>query len=183
MNDKAKNFYREVFKFHQWLSAECTALERELKQLNVVEDVADFDLVCAKVNDLLQDAAKQTRALGRYSTKITCLVWQRNALETNNFDPIRTDYVTASPDVVQMPKVPSHRQDPEAYATLCRSLGMPDEAIEDRTIQPHWPSLLEKVRKAMRQGLAPPAGLDPNVSFPEYSVRRLTRGKKEILDD
>ena len=50
-------------------------------------------------------------------------------------------------------------------------VGVAKEAVEDKCVKPHWPGLVERISNETAMGKPLPPGIDPNSSYPVYSMR------------
>lgn len=178
MLNKFKELYKIAFEAHNELSQALYNVEAGLDSESA-EDVADANLVLDEITKLMEDLRKQAFAKTVLTNKLLCLRW----LQIADGEPIRTKVCSYSPRVIHMPKIPSHKKEPEAYAAVCRYFGLSDETIENRTFQPHWPSLLKRVEELAEEGKPLPAGLDKQPTYPEYRVTRTKKKGETILGD
>ena len=178
MLERFKELYRVAFVAHSELSQALHNVEAGLDS-EAAEDVADANLVLDEITKLMEDLRKQAFAKTTLTNKLLCFRW----LQIADGEPIRTRVCSYSPRVIHMPKVPSHKKEPEAYAAVCRHFGIPEATIEDRTFQPHWPSLLKQVEKLAEEGKPLPAGLAEQPTYPEYRVTRTKKKGETILGD
>jgi hypothetical protein len=110
---------------------------------------------------------------------MACLVW----VTKESDEPIRTEYVTASPDVKQMVSLPRRRSNPEGYATLMRYLGIAQELwdVDEEShaaVSFHWPGMIDYVSTLLAQGKPLPPGVDPTSTYPVYKLG--LRPKREM---
>lgn len=89
-----------------------------------------------------------------------------------------TEFATGTRRSAQNPRIPTMKSDPENYIKLMRYFGIPDDAIKNEILRPHWPSLREYLSYCMSQGLPIPDGLDVAKLEPRNTIS--IRSKKEI---
>lgn len=181
--EQAKQIYLDVTEFSFAIREQISDLKASIGNLGVVEDVADVDFAINEAVKELDSARKELNALLRLSTQLVCLRWTMQATMTGNAEPVRTDYVTASPKVVDMPKIPSHKSEPEAYRKFCKSIGLSEEVVVNDLARPHWPGIVEYVELLAHEGkpIDILGGVDITQTYPVYSVTR-RKGKVSLTD-
>lgn len=148
------------------------------KEVRTMTELADLAYACNEVAKLTDSTRKEANRLKELCEKLVGALW----VQQDTGDPVRTEYVTASPDVMLAPKVPDRRKDPAAFATLMNHFGIKPElwnvADEDScAVQPHWPGMLSYAARLMKQGLPMP----PGVTFDTYPIFKLKlRARKEV---
>lgn len=177
MQPQAKEFYREAFDYSMSLQEQLPTLQSMLQQQQPIEESADLHYAISRAFDVVEDTLKHLRQLKTLSEKLVCLKW---ALLPSG-DNIKTDYVTATPKVVEMPKIPSQKSDPEGYKKLLQYFNCPEELLDKDLLRVHWPSLSLLVEEHAAEGKPLPPGCDPSTTYPIYSVRQLKR--KGVLEE
>lgn len=165
--------HRDGYRQLQELKKLC-AVERDMKEL------ADISYALLKSEQALVDLAKEIRMFKEIVDKSLCALW----VQSGNPDPIRTEYVTASPGVKMMASLPRHNSDPERYAALMKYLGVKAEfsqGVDGKDlVRPHWPGFVEHLTQLAEQGKPLPPGIDADKTYPVYQVS--LRAKKGVME-
>jgi len=181
MLKEAIDIYVEARSAHAKLTHDILKLKHKVGRSGGVTDMkelADLALVASDVKKLAEDLESEARQLREISEKVCCLAWMRRGVADN----IKTEYVTATPDIKPIPKLPDRRREPEAYGQLMDGLGVPRalwDVGDDRSavMQPHWNGMQEYVASLMQQGKP----LPPGVSQTSGQVFRLRlHRRKEV---
>lgn len=171
--------YTTLLKTYQLLMGDCVRVRGNVidatKGLDL-EALADMNLVLKRAEQICDHMRKAYKQLRQLSEQTTCALWVKQ--ETG--DPVRTDYVTSTPEVKMVPKVPSKKENHEEYVAFMKALGAPDEAIEHEVFKLSWPGLVEYTTERGRQGLPIPEGHEGQ-TYNVYTTR--LRQKRAITDD
>lgn len=177
MLDSNKAFYRAVFNSLVEVQALIPDIRENLQNQAKLSEVADTAYTIRRAFDLMEEQLKQLRALKTLSEKILCMKW---ALGSDG-SSIKTEYCTATPEVNEMAKIPSQKNQPSDYCQFLADLGCPDELIKADALRPHWPGLIELFKTRHAEGKPLPKGVDPSTTYPVYSVRFLK--KKGVIEE
>lgn len=172
-----KDFYKTVFDLTMKVQEHVDDLQSRIQSQTSLVDQADCDYVIFRATELVDDLARRLNRMKRMSEQILCLKY----MVESEGGPIKTEYVTASPTMTSMPRIPTKANDPEGYAAFMGSLGCTPEMIEAELFRPHWPSVLEHVAEQAAQGKPLPPGTSEKSTYPVYKVTR--RKRKGVLED
>jgi hypothetical protein len=147
-----------------------------------LEELADLVYALRKLEEMFDDSRKQAKRAKELMEKIACLVWMKRA----DFEPIRTDYVTASPNIRQICSAPTRKKDPEGFKNLMDHMGIPEDVWNrpEELVRPHFPGFAAWISELAENGLPLPKGIDPDKTWPVYSLRlKPKKGVNEDVDD
>lgn len=152
--------------------------EKTVPDTACVEEQADIEFVLYKVADLVKEMSKSVEKARKRRVYLMCIFFASTGRE----EPIRTDYVTSTPKVTYIPRLPSatNAEQRSEFQELLRYFGVNEEAIVGDLLRPHWPSYLDFVEKCNEKGVALPPGVLPE-RFPVYDV--IHRSTKRPLND
>lgn len=179
MKEHIQQLYDEVLelraKVQMALAVETDALQKEAR----LGELADIAYAASQMETLFDDSRKECKRLRETSERLACLYWMRRG----NTDPIRTPWVTASPNMSQFASCPRRRVEPEAYAALMNHLGIPEDVWqrEEELVRPHFPGWVAYLTELAEAGKPLPPGIDPNKVYHKYSLR--LRPKKGVNED
>lgn len=139
-----------------------------------VEDMINFIYVAREISKLVNDLRKEIDGVGHMFENTACAIY----VSLNRTDPIRSSLATGTPDLRLAVKIPNQNRDPEEFTKLMKFLEIPDKAISDKVIKLHWPGLCEYVSVLAEEGQPLPPGINPDDTYPIYSVR--IRGIKNL---
>lgn len=166
MLKKLQALGKQIVDFHRDFYTQTKAIEELLRRSTRVEQHADAAYFMREINTHLEDCGKIARKLRELSESIGCLIYA----QSNNGEPIRTDYCTATPSVKMAASLPNHK-DPEAFAEIMKFLGVPKELwdCEEPVVNIRWKGMIQKLSDEISKGKPLPGGVDPNKQFPQYS--------------
>ena len=171
MKQQTKNLirrYQETKAQYLECYAEISALRDNLKESAFnTNDMVDIIYVMREISKLLNDLRKEVDGVQHQFENVGCLI----SIQRGDLEPIRTSLATGSPDLKMAAKIPSQTKDPENFSKLMDYLGVAKEAVEDKCVKPHWPGLVERISNETAMGKPLPPGIDPNSSYPVYSMR------------
>lgn len=195
MKPSAQNLYAESKKVHETIYTLMAQLRSEVDKCNNMVELADYAYAINGAHSFIEDLKKELWKFRELLNKKTCDIWIAFARQ----DPasvdrsIRTDYVTATPDVGVAPNIPSAKNDPETYKKLMDYLGIdisqwPVTETEDgeggkklnEVVKIHWPGLCALVTAKLAAGLPAPDGVDVSKMSPVYKLA--LRKRRDILD-
>lgn len=189
------------------MPAECKALysgsrksHEDLYRLSQVINgaipAADLETLCniahalRQSNKYIEDLRKTLTAIERFAERLACMRYIQDG-DNEKQANVKTEYVTATPDVTYCASIPTLERDAEAYHSLMSYLGIDpvlrDQGIiqnEDGTrdytevIKVHWPGFQSLMNRLAAAGIALPDGIDPEKTYTEYKLR--LRSRKEI---
>lgn len=171
--------HEDCFQSHARLFTDIVRMRKqvgEMARLGDIEGLADINLVakvCEKKMDDLRKAYKNVRSTAE---KTICYLW----VNSGDDKPIKTPYVTCSPDLRMVPKVPSATQEPEEYVAFLGELGVPKEVAEFGALQIKWPGLVEYCTYLAQQGKPTPKGADNDTKHNVFLTKLRQAGKQPI---
>jgi hypothetical protein len=157
------------------IHAALARLAEEAKRLTSLPELVDLIYALRKTSELADTARKEMNRIEELTIKQACLIWT-----TTDGNPIRSDYVTGSPDIKMMASLPRRKSNPEGYAALMRYLGVPDELWdtsdeESEAVRPHFPGMVDLLSRAMQEGRPLPPGISPENTYPLYKMRLVAK--------
>ena len=178
MLQDAQELFRKCKVAFTTIYSELMDIRARLKGDSDLETHADIAMAMKSCYKYVDDLRKELKRTQEQSERIACILW----LKDSDGDPIRTDYVTAIPRIKQMAAIPKRSSSPLEYSRLMTFLGVPeelwgDDAVEE-VVRVHWPGFVEYLTKLAEDGLPMPDGIDPDKTYPVYSLT--LRQKKEV---
>jgi len=147
-------------------------LESLVLHMTDLQELADTVYALKETIKFIEDIRTQLRGLEELGIKIACALWLRD----EKAEPIRTEYVTASPDVKTMVSIPKPGQ--PGYLEFMAQFGITEAMANADVVRPHWPGMIEYVSQQLQAGKPLPVGTDLSKT---YSIFKLTcRGKKGV---
>lgn len=182
MLENAIKYYCGQSEWHQVQFQKLNELLKITSSIKNLEELTDIAFSIRKSLDLVEDQRKELNRFVESLEKVIGALWVQNG----DSEPIRTDFVTASPRLKMVATVPSRHKDPEAYAKLMQFYNIPDHLWnvkeEDHpVVSIHWPGLVDDISERTMRGLPLPDGLDPSKMITLYKVT--FRQRKEITRD
>lgn len=163
--------------FHNWVTGLAKQLDDELAANKAdLELQVDACYLIRKAREHLEDARKM---LGRIESNLVNQVGYTWVLRMSA-EPIRGQFATGSPDVKDVPKLPSASKDPEGYAECLQAVGVPPDAIDAGLLQFHFKGLGEFVARLAAEGKSPPKVFSRLGSYPEYTLTLRGRGDSPL---
>lgn len=177
MHENAKQVYAQAKRCFEETYALLVETKEYFERCNDMDELADVTYAMKQSEKFLKDLSSTLKKQRENLERIACLLW----VKRNVADPIKTDYVTATPNLKTMASLPTKKGDPEGYAALLKWLGIREDVSEDDAVRPHWPGMVEYLTKLMEEGKPLPPGIDPGKTYPMYTLSH--RKRKEILED
>ena len=183
MKPKLVELYEQLLQQYQATYALIVQLNKEAKQENKLEECADAAFAYRECEKLAKDLRKEFTKGREKMEQLACLLWIKRANESASYDDkIKTDFVTATPNVGQAPALP-RRGDPEFF-DLIDWMGVPKELFEGEhdPIRLHWPGMVELIASHSAEGKPIPKGCDASTTHTVYSLKMRKRNdvNKEI---
>ena len=145
--------------------------------------LADLAFMLRESNKLVDDMRKEQNNLQEQVEKVACVRWvQANLNDGANAEPIRGEFVTATPDVKKMASLPRRSTNPEAYDALMTYLGIPKDVVEKDLMRCHWPAFTEHITELCAEGRPLPNGIDPSKTYDVYRLLLRKRADAPSLD-
>jgi len=132
-----------------------------------MKDMVSFIYIMREVSTLANDLRKECDGIQKMFENSVCAIW---VIQGNN-KPIRSALATGSPDLKLGVSIPNQKREPEAFKELMEYFKIPENVIEDNILKPYWPGLCEHISQLAEEGKPLPPGIDPNKTYPTYSVR------------
>ena len=137
-----------------------------------MEEFADAAYALHQSLQLLKDTSVTLNRHCEMYQRMAGLIW----ITIDSPEPIRTDYVTASPRVKYVASPPSRKKNPEKYLELMNWLKIPQEAFipkhedESPAIELHWVGFCDLLSNLAAEGKPLPAGVDVDKVYPQYKL-------------
>lgn len=169
----------EAYKKAQAAHAEIYTLLKQLREFTEscsdAHEHADTAIAMREIAKFMNDSRKDATVLKELAEKIGCAIWIRDGKS----EPIRTDYVTASPDVTMITSLPK-RGTPE-YGEMMKFMGVPEElwCEESDAVRAHWPGFVKLMSDRLAAGKPLPPGVRTDKTYPRYEFKPL-RSKKKV---
>lgn len=168
MKNTLVELYAEARRAHAAVLLKLHEVKTEFAGSGDMAELADAVYALKETEKLAEDVEKETRKLRELAEKLCCAAWL-----SSDGDVIRTNYVSATPEVKQTMETP--KPGTEGYAALCAHFGV----NPDSPYRPHWPSMLEVVSADLAAGRPAPPGLNPEKT---WTVFRVATRKKKAID-
>lgn len=184
MKQPLQHYYVSLLKAVQALRELSHAASQAVTESMPMEEAADAEFVYYKAVQLIEEFLKENRAAQKRYCYFTCIKFIAAASLNPNLGNVKTDYVTATPDVTMMPRIPSETnpKEREEYHTFLAHFGINAEAVQFGVVRPHWPGVLEMIKERQANGQPLPPGTIATQTFPQYSIRHTPRKGKTIVD-
>lgn len=140
-----------------------------------LETLTDELYATREMEKVVKEMVSRLRKRRDFLEKAICLIWQKDSPDG---EPIRTDYCTATPKPTVTPKLPTYKNDPDAYIRLMQYFGVSYDAAKAEVLRPHWPAFVEFFADILAEGKPIPEGIDPSVMYPVFNVT--VKSKKGI---
>ena len=164
--------------FHADLYPKVKKLRDETQTCHNLERLVDRCLAARHALQYLEDLRKEISLLNERAEKLACLIW----VELDMTENVKTAYTLGMPKVKMMAAVPKKRTDPASFRAFMEFLKVPAElyAGEHEAVRVHWPGMVDYISDLLENGKPLPDGIDPNKTYPVYS---LTCRKRKEIDD
>ena len=141
-------------------------------------DIVDLVYVMRETSKIINDLRKEIDGIKQQFENVGCLI----SISLGDLEPIRTSLATGSPKLRLAAKIPSQTKDPDNFALLMDYLGVSKDAVANKCVKPHWPGLVEWISNDASMGKPLPPGIDPNSSYPVYSITIRAKKPLESVD-
>jgi hypothetical protein len=184
MKERALQLVREIHARHGELAQAFAELEAMADAEVVMTELADMAYAMREANDLLEDSAKHARKVKATASKRACMVW---VAVSSSGDKIRTDWCTASPDMLICVTPP--KDDTPEYTLMMEDLGVPielyrpamdGEELKSPPLKFDYKGLAQFLTKRQGAGHPLPRGVNPVKVFNEFELN--IRKKKSIIE-
>lgn len=149
--------------------------------------LADVAVILAEAEKFAEDTNKEIKAFRKTMERLTVMKYLQDATLVMQGEPIRTEYVTATPEMKTCAKIPEADKQPEEYAALMTYLGI-DPVLWDKgkvltelgeeeteVTKINWPGFQSLVTRLQAAGLPLPDGIDPAKTYQLFSLRMRKR--------
>lgn len=145
-----------------------------------LDDMVNFIHVTREISRLTNDLRKEADGIGHIFENVACAIY----VSLNETGPIRASLATGTPDLKIGVKVPNRKKEPERFQELMDFFGVSADSFEARVIKPYWPGICERISILAEEGKPLPPGLNPEDTYPTYSMRiRTTRDIDQLVLD
>lgn len=165
----ALDVYRKSSAIHSEMYVMLSKLRDYAQSPQTIEDLTDVTYLLKKSHDLIHDLKKELDGAKTLLERTTCLI----AITREQVDKIRTDIVTGSPHLTMGANAPSMKKDPEKFFEFCEAIGVSREVAASDVFRLHWPGMKEYLTELQAKGEPLPAGIDPDKTYPVYTLRCL----------
>lgn len=182
MKEEFRNLYREMHRFFSSFYADIENIKGATVNVVEMNEQADLSYVLREVGKLLDDLKKEVEKASKQATALACADWMKQVRDGEfSSEKIKTEYVTATPDIKVGCSLPKLSTDPDNYYELMDFLGIPREVSEKDFIRIHWPNFVEFISKLQQEGRPIPPGIDKEKTFNFYKLEM--RRRKGILEN
>ena len=158
---KMKRIYLSCYGLLSTLRDELRAGKYELNDMvNVIH-------VMREISKLTNDLRKEADGIMHIFENATCVIY----VSLNETELIRASLATGSPNLKLGVKVPNRNNEPERFYKLMNFFKVPMSSFEERVIKPHWPGICEQISILAEEGKPLPPGINPEDTYPTYTVR------------
>jgi len=163
MTPEALSLYREVKATSQSTTLKLDAIKKMVQGLET-RDLVDSIYVLREVVELTNTIKKEAEKVRKILAKVGVLHCDAFLIEK-----VQTAFCTGKPQETSEFSFP-HKRDinPEQFDTIMRSLGIPKDVYEKELVRLHWPEFQKYCQALLADAKNPPAGIDPDKSFPVY---------------
>lgn len=187
MNSRAAELFARVRDTHELAVIVCKELRDRANRTEtksrlpdeVMEDMTNIAYAMDKCDKFLKETDKLCRQLGELHEKIVCALWSAMAELDMTERSVKTEYVTAVPNVRMLATIPREESEPVKYAAMMDDLGVPRhlwQGLDHAVVKPYWPGLIGLFSRLSAEGRPLPRGVDPEKTYPSYTLH--FRGKK-----
>lgn len=179
MNKKLKEVYETIRQVHAYLVVELEALRKNVPQ--DMEECADNAYALREALKFHEANEKDMASLMKQYMRTAVLLFARSGSN----QPIRTEYVTATPLVNRCFQLPSAEKQPNEYAELMTFLGvdpqlwdygrLEEENRQDKVVDLYWPGLQAYLRTLEQLGNYIPDTLKKVEPFNVYELRMVKK--------
>ena len=151
---KALELLKRLRKIHGEYYSEVLTIRETIKRGQLMkEELADVALIAREMMALADDTRKECSYTREMAERSACMLWvTEHTANPGNAEPIRGKYAIGSPKVGQMATLPRPDSNPEAYAALLDSLGIPPGVRH--LVRPHWPDMVDYFTLLAGEGVA-----------------------------
>lgn len=180
IHPKLVEMYKTMRAAHRQMVEIDALMEREITSSISKEDDADSAYALREIAKFADDTRKRCEKLKRLAEKMAVMI----SLTEGSADSIRTDHCTASIKMRTVVTVPNRNRNPAEYVKLMEWLGVPEHFWKGRPepiVETYWPGLIEYLCEQLADGKPLPPGIDPNKTYPEYSL--VCTKRKGVAED
>jgi|694.fasta_scaffold84573_2 hypothetical protein len=141
---------------------------------STIENDADHEYCLSEALSLVENLKKLMNKERSRLVKNVCTKWQERGIP----EPVRTEYLTSTPYITVMPKLPSPTSADTrlAYQEMLKSFGMNFDAVSFDLFRPYWPGFSTYVAELQSQGKPIPPGCKP-ASFIKFDLKHAKKRK------
>lgn len=184
----AERMLRKAMEAHRDIYNALATVKQSVTSESSCEDLADYAIALRETEKHLEDIRKEVTAYLTNVERLTCLRYLEDASRVMKGEPIRTENVTASPDMKVCAKIPTFEKDPVNYEKLMDYLGI-DPCLRDRgkfltdlgeeyteVVRVHWPAFQSLCTRLKAGGHQLPDGIDTEATYTQFALRMRKRG-------
>lgn len=184
----AEKLLRKAMEAHRDIYNALATVKQSVTSESSCEDLAEYALALRESEKHLDDLRKEVKGYGNNVERLACLRYMEDASRVMKGEPIRTDMVTATPDMKVNASIPTFEKQPFQYAELMTYLGI-DSCLWDKgkvltelgeehteVVRVHWPGFQSLITRLKAGGHQLPDGIDPNATFTEFALRMRKKG-------
>lgn len=179
---------RKAITAHRELYNLIATIKQSVSEESECEQLADIAVALREAETHLEDTRKTVTNAKEVVCRLACMRYLEDASRVLQGEPIRTDLVTANPEMTICAKIPTYEKDPVAYAKMMTYLGV-DEQLWDKgkiltdageqhteVVRVHWPGFQSLCTRLKAHGLPLPDGIDENATFTQFTLHMRKKG-------
>lgn len=174
---KALGIYNTAQAAHKAAFIELSRLKDAVRANPDLNEIVDCIAILKKAEELMKDAKSEILKGYEIFEKVACHIYVKAGITG---EPIRTDWVTGSPDAKTIPKLPTIKNNPKEYEELLKFFGVSEQAIHSEAFRPHWPGMVEYITNCEANFQPLPPGINKNDLETKYTVRCLWKRDVEL---
>ena len=149
---------------------ELTEYRDKVKTLKYDErDLVNFVYVLRETSRYLDELRKEMNAVGDLCEKVCCAIFTKDALNSTETS-IRASLATGTPKLRMQAKIPKRSDEPKKFYALMKHFGIDPKTADLDVMRIHWPSMRDSLSTTLAEGKPLPPGIDPEDTYPIYSV-------------
>lgn len=187
--EQVEQLLRKAITAHNEIYQLLGEVKQSVNKDSTCEDLADIAVALREAETYLKDIRVEVTKQKETTERICCLLYLEDSTRMMRKEPIRTAFVTASPDMKVAAKIPTYEKDPVNYERMMRYLGI-DEQLWDRgtiltelgeehteVVSVKWPGFTSLCTRLKANGLPLPDGIDPDATYTEFTLRMRKKGE------
>ncbi len=169
MKKEASENYRALTELQKAIYDFSVRCNEDLPKNIRIADIVDIAFAMKKCSELADDMRKCCNAVVQHFSRLICLA--SGELSVTKVVPIRSEHVTATPQVKMMRGLPSKRKEPEEWANLLKYFGVSQELLDTGIVKESYNGMIDFITKQLGEGKNLPPELQNRKEYAIYSCR------------